>query len=172
MESDFCLLEIYAEAIKVISSIVLIIGIIFSVVTFIEFGFFYGLMELIGIIVIAIQGFLSSIFIRFLLELKKEGNQTTQFTYVNAKLLQEVLDTLKSIENKDNKWSEVWGSKYSYFKILLIRIQPRLGELLIFIKKDLINSVTIGILIITNPPATMKVTNYIFPNKHNKAWIG
>ena len=103
MESDFCLLEIYAEAIKVISSIVLIIGIIFSVVTFIEFGFFYGLMELIGIIVIAIQGFLSSIFIRFLLELKKEGNQTTQFTYVNAKLLQEVLDTLKSIENKDNK---------------------------------------------------------------------
>ena len=44
---------------------------------------------------------MSPVIVQYLLELKREANQAAKASYVNAKMLQEVLDTLKAIEKNN-----------------------------------------------------------------------
>ena len=100
VESDFSSIGFYGVFVRTISYLSLMFGFVIFVYTWSEVDFWLGFLYLISFILLSVPGFMTPVFMCYLLELKHETNQAAQASYVSAKMSQEILDTLKSIEKK------------------------------------------------------------------------
>ena len=96
-ESDFSLLATFGTFLMVMSSLVVLGGIISMVISWATIGFWVGIGQFVISVLIAIPGFVFPNFIDYLLELKQEVNQTRQELYVSNQINDKALDTLEKI---------------------------------------------------------------------------
>lgn len=101
VEGDFSGIVFFGDCIRVISCIAMVLGIGIFLYTWAEVSFWTGFIYLISFMLASVPGILVPLFIQYLLELKRDTIQAAKSSYVSAKMLQEILDTLKSIEKNN-----------------------------------------------------------------------
>jgi len=102
VESNFSTLATFGAISLLISSLILLVGIILTLLSWKDGEWLIGFIQIASSILISIPGFILPTFIDFLLESKKEINQTRQELYVANQMNDETLTTLKEIATSLN----------------------------------------------------------------------
>ena len=102
VESNFSTLATFGAISLLISSLIIFIGIVLTLLSFKGGEWLLGFIQIVASILIAVPGFILPTLIDFLLESKREINQTRQELYVANQMNDETLTTLKEIATSLN----------------------------------------------------------------------